>query len=85
MTEFSPEETVRFGTTEGWEFFDAGDGMGGMGGGMGGGMPEGLAHPMRMHGQQFQVLERSIDDAGRAAWETVRGDTRTTAGRTRCL
>jgi FtsP/CotA-like multicopper oxidase with cupredoxin domain len=73
MTEVSPEETVQFGTTEVWEFFNAGGGMGGMGGGMGGGgMQEGLAHPMHMHGQQFQVLERSIDDAGRAAWETVR-------------
>jgi FtsP/CotA-like multicopper oxidase with cupredoxin domain len=69
MTEVSPEETVRFGTTEVWEFFNAGGGMGGMGGG---GMQEGLAHPMHMHGQQFQVLDRSIDDAGRAAWETVR-------------
>lgn len=68
MTEVSPEETVRFGTTEVWEFFNAGGGMGGMGGG---GMQEGLAHPMHMHGQQFQVLERSIDDAGRAAWESV--------------
>jgi FtsP/CotA-like multicopper oxidase with cupredoxin domain len=69
MTAVSPEETVQFGTTEVWEFFNAG---GGMGQGMGGGaMEEGLAHPMHMHGQQFQVLERSIDDAGRAAWETV--------------
>ncbi len=69
MTEVSPKETVRFGTTEVWEFFNAGGGMGGMGGG---GMEDGLAHPMHMHGQQFQVLERSIDDTGRAAWESVR-------------
>ena len=72
MTEVSPEETVQFGSTEVWEFFNAG-GMGG-GGGRGGmgGMSEGLAHPMHMHGQQFQVLERTIDDDGRAAWESVR-------------
>lgn len=43
-----------------------------MDGGMGGrGVQKGLAHPMHIHGQQFQVLERSIDDAGRAAWESV--------------
>jgi FtsP/CotA-like multicopper oxidase with cupredoxin domain len=68
MTEVAPEETVDLGTTEVWEFFNAG----GMGGGMmGGGMGGGLAHPMHMHGQQFQVLGRSIDDGGRAAWQTV--------------
>ena len=72
MTEVSPEETVQFGSTEVWEFFNAGGmGGGGRGGGMGG-MSEGLAHPMHMHGQQFQVLERTIDDAGRGAWESVR-------------
>jgi|SRR5680860_578450 len=73
MTEVSAEETVQLGTTEVWEFFNAGGGMGGMGGGMGGGsMQEGLAHPMHMHGQQFKVLKRSIDDPGRSAWESVR-------------
>ena len=68
MTEVAPEETVQLGDTEVWEFFNAGGGGGGM---MGGGMGGGLAHPMHMHGQQFQVLDRTIDDAGRASWETV--------------
>jgi blue copper oxidase len=71
MTEVSPEETVQFGSTEVWEFFNAGGMGGGRGGGGMGGMSEGLAHPMHMHGQQFQVLDRTVDDAGRAAWESV--------------
>ena len=70
MTDVAADEIVRFGTTEIWEFHNTG---GGMGRGMGGGMDGGLAHPMHMHGQQFQILDRSIDDAGRAAWETVSG------------
>ena len=38
--------------------------MGGMGGGMGmmGGMMS-MAHPIHLHGQQFQILSRSADDA----------------------
>jgi FtsP/CotA-like multicopper oxidase with cupredoxin domain len=68
MTDVAAEESVQHGTTEIWEFYNSG----GMGGGMGGGMQEGLAHPMHMHGQQFQILERTIDDAGREAWESVR-------------
>ena len=46
-----------------------GMGMGmGMGGGMGGGMGMmggmmSMAHPIHLHGQQFQILSRSADDA----------------------
>ena len=42
--------------------------MGGMGGGMMGGMMS-MAHPIHLHGQQFQILSRSADDATR---ETTR-------------
>lgn len=44
--------------------------MGGMGGGMG--MMMSMAHPIHLHGQQFQVLSRSLsgDDAG--DYETVK-------------
>ncbi|MCL1693428.1 MAG: multicopper oxidase domain-containing protein [Actinomycetia bacterium] len=71
MTNVAEEEIVTHGTTEIWEFHNTGGGMGG--GMMGGGMGGGLAHPMHMHGQQFQILDRSIDNDGRAAWETVSG------------
>jgi FtsP/CotA-like multicopper oxidase with cupredoxin domain len=68
MHDVASDEEVRFGTTEVWEFYNAG---GGMGGGMGGG-GGGLAHPMHMHGQQFQVISRSVDDSGRAGWDSIR-------------
>jgi bilirubin oxidase len=47
-----------------------GGGMRGMGGGMGGGMMGpgmgmmgmmSMAHPIHLHGQQFQIIERSFD------------------------
>jgi blue copper oxidase len=31
-----------------------------------------MAHPIHLHGVQFQVLERQVDDAQRAGWETVK-------------
>ncbi len=65
MTDVAPDEQIRFGTTEVWEFHNVG-GMGGMGG-MGGGM----AHPMHMHGQQFQVLSRTVDENGLNSWQTL--------------
>jgi len=30
-----------------------------------------MAHPMHIHGVQFQILERTVDDAFREGWETV--------------
>jgi hypothetical protein len=64
MTETAPDERVRLGDTEIWEFVNAGGRMGGMGRGMGGrmgGMMGGMrmAHPMHVHGLSFQVIERS--------------------------
>ncbi len=71
MLDVASDEEVKFGTTEIWEFYNAGGGMGGgMGGGGGGG--GGLPHPMHMHGQQFQIIARSIEDSGRNAWDSVR-------------
>ncbi|MCL1592817.1 MAG: multicopper oxidase domain-containing protein [Actinomycetia bacterium] len=69
MEAVADDEKVTFGTTEVWEFANVGGGMGGM---MGGGNDGGLAHPMHMHGQQFQILSRTVDDAGRPAWDSIR-------------
>jgi FtsP/CotA-like multicopper oxidase with cupredoxin domain len=30
-----------------------------------------MAHPVHLHGVHFQVLDRQVDDAQRAGWETV--------------
>ena len=64
MTDVARDEIVKLGDLEVWQFTNR---LGGMG--MGGGMA--LPHPMHIHGLQFQVSEREIDPAGRAAWETV--------------
>lgn len=46
-----------------------GDDQGGM---MSGGMMDFMAHPVHVHGVQFQVIARTIDDAQRAGWETLK-------------
>jgi blue copper oxidase len=75
------EETVSLSTLEVWEFINAVNvnGMGGMGGmhgshNMGGGIvtEDQMAHPMHIHGVQFQVIERIVDEGFREGWETVR-------------
>ncbi len=66
MTAVAQDEIVKLGDLEAWEFYNRlGGGMG-----MGGGMA--LPHPMHVHGLQFQVIEREIDPAGRADWETLK-------------
>ena len=45
-------------------------GMSGMGGGMG--MMMSMAHPIHLHGQQFQVLSRSLTGDDAADYETVK-------------
>lgn len=62
MTDVAPDEQVKLGTTEIWEFVNGGGMMGGMS----------LPHPIHMHGQQFQVLDRSVNSGGRRAWEAVK-------------
>ncbi len=59
----------------------AGDGMAGMNHGAHGGhssnaaaqpaMRDFMAHPVHLHGVQFQVIDRQVDDAQRSGWETV--------------
>lgn len=46
---------------DGMDHGASGGGMGGMGGMMGGGMSMSMAHPIHLHGQQFQILSRSQD------------------------
>ncbi len=65
MTAVAPEEQVKLGSIEIWEFVNSGGGRGMMGGGMG------LPHPMHMHGEQFQVLDRQISRSGKAAWQSL--------------
>ena len=48
-----------------------GGGMGMMGGGMGGGMMMSMAHPVHLHGQQFQVLSREIEGMRQEEYKTV--------------
>jgi len=48
-----------------------GRGMGMMGGGMGGGMMFSMAHPIHLHGQQYQVLSREIEGMRQEEYKTV--------------
>jgi len=64
MTGVANDEIVRLGSTEVWEFVNQGGGMGMMGGMM-------LPHPMHVHGESFQVIERQVDTNMRSMWETV--------------
>lgn len=63
MNAASPEETVKLNTLQVIEF-DNGytQGMG---------MMSGLPHPMHIHGQQFQVIERVVREDLRKDYETV--------------
>ncbi len=49
-----------------------GGGMGGMGGGGMGGMSMSMAHPIHLHGQQFQILSRSLDMKEGDGYDTVK-------------
>ncbi len=44
---------------------------GGMGGGIGMGGMMAMAHPIHLHGQQFQIVSRSIDSSRESDYETV--------------
>lgn len=68
MEEVARDEIVRLGDLEIWEFYNAEGGMGGMGMMGGSGHP----HPMHIHGVQFQVLERQIDEQNRQGYEAIR-------------
>lgn len=68
---------MQHGSQEGGGQAMAGMGMGGMGGGMGGmmggmGMMFSMAHPIHLHGQQFQVLSRTIGAEEAEDYATVK-------------
>jgi blue copper oxidase len=66
MDELASDEKVRLGDLEIWEFYNSeGSGMGMM---MDGG---GHPHPMHLHGVQFQVLERQLDQQNRQEYEAI--------------
>lgn len=82
-----PEDTVKQDSTEVWEFnneMPKGGMMGGMDHSMmGHSMPQGnmtnqagmqdfMAHPMHIHGGQFQVIGRQVAPAQQAAWQTIK-------------
>jgi len=71
MEAVAPEETVKLNTLQVIEFDNGYDAQGGMGMGMGMGMG-GMAHPMHIHGQQFQIIERKIREDRRSGYETMR-------------
>jgi len=48
-----------------------GMGMGGMGGGMGMGGMMAMAHPIHLHGQQFQIVSRSIESSHEGDYGSV--------------
>jgi suppressor of ftsI len=65
MNAAAPEETVKVNTLQVIEFDN------GYSQPMGMGMMSGLPHPMHIHGQQFQVIERTIREDRRKDYETV--------------
>lgn len=66
MEAVAADEIIPMGVTEIWEFINEGDrrGMGGMGM-----APQ--AHPIHIHGPQFEIVGREIDPAWADAWATV--------------
>lgn len=76
MAAIDEREKVAFNSLEVWEFINQ-QGVGAMGN-MGGDannqgmMNDFMAHPMHVHGVQFQVIERQIDPAYVAGWEMVK-------------
>ena len=64
MDAVADDEVVRLNDLEVWQFANLGGGMGMMGGGS-------LPHPMHIHGVQFQVLERQVEQAFRSEYRTV--------------
>jgi FtsP/CotA-like multicopper oxidase with cupredoxin domain len=62
MTNVSGDEIVRLNTLEAWDLVNGGGGMMGMS----------LPHPIHLHGQQFQVLERFFDPALAADWASLK-------------
>lgn len=87
MDVVADDERVRFGDVEVWEFSNelaapaASGAMAGMDHSAHAqrgaatnteAMRDFMAHPVHVHGVQFQVVARQVDDAQRAGWETVK-------------
>lgn len=66
MDAVAEDERVRFGDSEVWEFVNQ------MATPPAGGMQDFMAHPVHLHGVQFQVVDRQVDAAQRAGWETIK-------------
>jgi len=60
LTEVAPNERVKLGTTEDWEFWNPG------------GMMTAMAHPIHLHAGQFQVLERELAPGWEAPAATLK-------------
>jgi FtsP/CotA-like multicopper oxidase with cupredoxin domain len=60
-----PDETVRLGTQETWLFDNSVTGQMGMMGGMR------MIHPMHIHGLQFQIVERQVEESTTSRWNSL--------------
>ena len=65
MNEIAPNERIKLGATEDWEFSNLG------GTGMGMGMAMATAHPIHLHGGQFQVVSRAVAPASQETASTL--------------
>jgi FtsP/CotA-like multicopper oxidase with cupredoxin domain len=61
------DSTMRMGGRQGMS-----GGMGMMGGGMGGGMMLSMAHPIHLHGQQYQIISRKMEGMRKDEYATVK-------------
>ncbi|MGK7396354.1 MAG: multicopper oxidase family protein [Candidatus Cyclobacteriaceae bacterium M3_2C_046] len=74
MKEAADWEKVQLNTLEVWEFINGADREGG-GGMMGGGMMQKMMqmpHPVHIHGLQFQIIERNVDQVDPGIWNTIK-------------
>lgn len=63
MEKFAQDEVFERGKTYLWEFSnEPGTGM----------MSDFMAHPMHLHGAQFRIMSRQINDAQRVGWDTLK-------------
>lgn len=68
MDAVDASEKVALNSLELWEFINQ-QGAGTMSGDM---MNDFMAHPMHIHGVQFQIVERQIDPTYAAGWQTLK-------------
>ncbi len=67
MDAIDKNEKVTFNSLEVWEFSNIQGGSAGMGM-----INDFMAHPMHIHGIQFQIIERQIDPNDAAGWQSVK-------------